>query len=52
MACEHSDDARDRLVALDFATRLRTVETPEQAIKAAEEFLTWVRPPAALRVVR
>ena len=52
MACNHTDDEQARMVALDFATRLRSVETTDQAIKAAEEFLKWLKPSAPLRVVK
>lgn len=52
MECTHTDAERDRLAALDFATRLRSVETTAQAIAAAEELLKWIRPAAPLRVVK
>lgn len=42
--CGHTAEEQDRAVAMDFATRLRSVETPEQAIAAAERLLAWLHP--------
>lgn len=50
--CNHTQEEQDRAVALDFATRLRSVETTSQAIAAAEELLKWLHPSAPLRVVK
>lgn len=52
--CNHTAEEQERAVALDFATRLRSVETTDQAIAAAEVFMKWLHPEPQppLRVVK
>lgn len=50
-ACGHTVTEQDRAVAMDFATRLRSVETPDQAIAAAERILHWLHPKSSVQHV-
>lgn len=50
-SCDHTVTEQDRAIAMDFATRLRSIETPEQAIAAAEKLLHWLHPKSSVQRV-